>query len=186
MLPPISLRKFASVYIPSPPQLISERLRSAILVDLGWRLQHCIAARDHNPDQVAERVGITSDDFALALSGHQDLPFSTVSLVLDVLDVEWWQLFGADMRHAPRVHDVTLDSDAWHAIQDGLQPFDLRRDVERYRVGDWLRLHEKLGRHRTGRVLTMEVTYIFYLASVGLPPGYVALALRPIKTVQLA
>jgi hypothetical protein len=101
------------------------------LVDLGLRLEHYIAAQGKNPDHVAEAIGIVPDDFALALTGHCDLPFSVINTALNVLTIEWWHLFGSDVIHRPRVHNLTLDSDAWHAVDAGLQSFDIRRDSEK-------------------------------------------------------
>lgn len=175
---------------PSKEQLRSiaphhEANRRAALRELGWRLQHHCAARDVKPDALAEQVGLQPDDFALALVGLYDLPFSTLSAILDLLDLEWEHLYGTEFPHRRAVHELTLDSDAWHAIESGTQPFDIRRDVERYRAGDWLHLYEKVDTAWTGRVLTMEITYLLYLASVGLPPGYVAMALRPVETSRL-
>lgn len=155
------------------------------LRDLGWRLQHHWAARSVDRDALAERVGLHPDDFALALVGGMDLPFATLSAILDRLDLEWRQLYGVELSAPRTVHELSLESDAWHAVESGVQPFDIRRDVERYRVGDWLRLYEKIDTRRTGRIITMEVTYLLYLASVGLPAGYIAMALRPVDVSQL-
>jgi hypothetical protein len=135
---------------------------------------------------VAQKIGLSSDDFALTLVGAQDLPFSTVCAVLDQLNLTWGQLYGTEFPHRRTVHHLTLESDPWHAIESGVQPFEIRRDVEHYCAGDWLRLHEKIGTVWTGRVLTMEVSYLLYLASVDLPPGYVAMALRPVDVSRLA
>ncbi|HXC25263.1 MAG TPA: DUF3850 domain-containing protein [Gemmatimonadaceae bacterium] len=150
----------------------------AALQDLGDRLQHHIAARGIDPDQVARIVGVAVDDFALALTGHYDLSVSTVYAVLTYLDLEWWHLFGTDLCYPPRTHEVTLESDAWHAVDGGLQPFDIRRDTERYRAGDYLHLYEKLGNQHTGKILIKRVNYILYSVSVSGPPGYVIMALQ--------
>lgn len=155
--------------------------RQAALHNLGWRLLHHCAARAVDQDALAHRVGLAPDDFALALTGTYALSVPIISAILDELDLTWEQLYGSEIRSRHTIHHLTLDSNVWHAIESGLQPFDIRRDVERYRAGDRLRLYEKVDTAWTGRVLTMEITYVLYLASIGLPPGYVALALHPVE-----
>ena len=160
--------------------------RRDALQELGWRLQHHCTARSYDSDTVAHEIGLSPDDFAMTLVGAQDLPFSTVCALFDQLDLTWGQLYQTEFPQQRIVHNLTLESDPWHAIESGVQPFEIRRDVERYRAGDWLRLYEKIDTTWTGRVLTMEVSYLLYLASVDLPPGYVAMALRPVGVSRLA
>lgn len=155
------------------------------LRELGWRLQHHCAARGVDPEALAVEVGLAHDDLALAFVGGVDLPHSTLATLLDRLDLTWQQLYNRDLLSPRAVHHLSLESDTWQAIASGVQLFDIRRDVERYRVGDWLRLYEKLDTHWTERIITMEVRYLLYLASVGLPPGYVAMALQPVDVSRL-
>jgi hypothetical protein len=160
--------------MPEEPHLTASGPHPA-LFDLGLRLQHYIAARGLTVDRVAEAVGAVPDNFALALTGNHDLLFSTVSAVLDVLDLTWWQCFGSDIIHRPRVHHLTLESEIWHAIDAGLQSFDVRRDSELFCAGDFLCLHEKLNNKRTGRSLVVRVSYILHAGRSDGPQGYVVM-----------
>lgn len=160
------------------PAVQNSRVFPDALTDLGMRLQHYIAAQDKNPDLIAEAVGLAPDDFALAITGHLDLPFTVVHAVLGQLDVTWWHFFGSDMLHHPTLHDITLESETWHAMDAGMQAFVIRRDCEHFRTGDMLRLYEKVGYNATGRVLTMQVTCVDYAGRNGGPHGYVGLGLQ--------
>lgn len=160
--------------------------RFAVLQDLGWRLEHHMAARALSPDAIAQAIDLDPEDFALALTGHHELPFSTICAVLNQLDLAWEELYGVDLLRLRRVHHLTLEQSAWHAMDAGIQLFDVRRDVERYRAGDWLCLWERLPTNMAGRILWMEVTYVLYLASVALVPGYVVMALRPLDAVEVS
>jgi hypothetical protein len=157
-----------------------------VLRELGWRLRHHCAAQSVDPDALAEHIGTTPENFALTLGGSHKLPFSTVCAILDHLNLDWWQFYGTEFPHHRTVHEVPLDSDTWQAMASGVQPFDIRQDGDRYRAGDWLYVYERIDTTWTGRVLIMEVTYLLYLASLGLPAGYVAMALRPVEESQLS
>jgi|HubBroStandDraft_6_1064221.scaffolds.fasta_scaffold495816_2 hypothetical protein len=83
------------------------------LRELGWRLRHHCAAQSVDPNEVAEHIGVTSENFALALGGSHELLFSAICAILDRLNLDWWQFYGTEFPHHRTIHEVSLDSDAW-------------------------------------------------------------------------
>jgi hypothetical protein len=155
--------------------------RPDTLRDLGWRLRHHREAQRRPLDEIAAAVALAPATLAAIERGEIDLPFSTVEALVQALDLEWWNVYGADFPIPTRTHTLSVSTEQYHAIEAGLQPFLIVRDAPHFRVRDRIHLsEEQQGRH-TERVATVVVTYLLYATSDpqldAVMPGYVLLGI---------
>lgn len=85
---------------------------------------------------------------------------------------------------APIEHELKVWQSYFHALWDGVKPFELRRDDRDFRVGDTLRLRETYyhnGEYTGREIRTSPITYILRQEpEFGLMDGFAVLGLDPL------
>lgn len=81
----------------------------------------------------------------------------------------------------PRRHDLKCWPEPFHAMMDGLKPFEIRKNDRDYRVGDILHLREWCPRSEeySGAWLDRRVVYILQGGQFGLDVDHVCMAVEP-------
>lgn len=79
----------------------------------------------------------------------------------------------------PKTHELKTFPQYFYAVQQGLKPFEIRRNDRKFLVGDRLLLKEwnPLSQRYTGEELLVEVTYITDFEQ---KDGYVVMGIKPV------
>lgn len=83
------------------------------------------------------------------------------------------------------LHELKADSFPFQAVLDGVKNFEFRKNDRDYKVGDVLFLREiDFDKQYTGRNSMVQVTFILYDKSYGVPDGYCVMSIKPISKEQ--
>ncbi|MCI8458260.1 MAG: DUF3850 domain-containing protein [Clostridia bacterium] len=80
-----------------------------------------------------------------------------------------------------KIIELKILPEYFEAVKSGKKPFELRKNDRDYCVGDILILREFDGSKKTGRSVTVGITYILQNCGFGLADGYAILGIKPLR-----